>query len=433
LFCVCFSGRSPKKQTQNNFRMDTKGYMMLPQTPIQSAAELGLMQGFPPQNLVTHENQLLAPYNRWSFHNELPLNRVVDVWRGSEAVSPLTIDFKDLSQVTYQNRAGTQFSFEDMLRLSYTDGIVVLHQGKMIFERYFNDMPAHALHAWASCSKSMTGTLAALLAHEGILDPAALVADYLPELKDSGFGDATLRQVMDMTTALRFQKDDADLVNESLEYGTALGWQQRPAEYSGPASVYEFLPLMKKNGDHGERFTYLTPNSDVLAWIMKRVLKQSLAEIMRERIWSKLGAERDAFWIVDSATAETAGSGLLTSTRDMARFGQMLLQRGWFNEQQILPAAAVSDIMMGADTQVFARGPAAGPTNEGWSYHHQWWLTHNPYGAYQGLGYGGQILYIAPGAQLVIAKFSSYPTPTPAGNEFYSAMAAFPALCKALA
>ena len=408
---------------------------MLDQQKQQTADDLGLMSGFPPSpdRLVTHENQLYGPYNRWSFQNELELNRTVDVWRGNGPVAQLDYASFDMDQVTYCNRAGQQFSFSDMVALSYTDGIVVLHEGKIIYENYMNGMQPQTLHAWASCSKSMTGTLAAMFADEGLLDPDAVVATYLPELGDSGFADATIRQVMDMTTAVGFRQEGADPVSENLEYGIALGWSEKPAGYAGPASVYEFLPTMKKVGEHGFRAAYLTPNTDVLAWIIKRLLNQSLAEIMHERIWSKLGCERDAFWIVDSAGAETSGSGLLTTTRDMARFGQMLLQKGQWNGQQIIPSAAVKNIEKGGDQQAFARGPAASPMNQGYSYHYQWWMTHNEHGAYLGLGFGGQMLYIDPLAQLVIAKFSSYPTPTPAGNEFYSMMAACPALGRILA
>jgi CubicO group peptidase (beta-lactamase class C family) len=414
---------------------DQEEKIKMDQQTLQTAGELGLMSGFPPspERRVTHANQLYGPYNRWSFQNELVLNHTVDVWRGDGTVAQLDCAPFDMTQVTYHNRAGTQFTFAEMVELTYADGIVVLHKGKIIYEKYLNGMQPHTLHAWASSSKSMTGVLAATLAHEDILDPDALVAAYLPELKDSGFGDATLRQVMDMTTAVWFGDGGVDPVSENLTYAMALGWKERPAGYSGPASVYEFLPTMVKVGDHGARFAYLTPNTDVLAWIMKRVLNQSLAEIMRERLLSKLGAERDAFWIVDPATAETAGSGLLTTLRDKARFGQMLLQRGWFNEQQIIPAAVVEDIERGGDREAFARGPAASPMNQGYSYHHQWWMTHNEHGAYHGLGYGGQMLVIDPAAQMVIAKFSSYPTPTPAGNEFYGMMAAFPALARVLA
>ena len=408
---------------------------MADQQKPQTASDLGLMRGFPPlpEQRVTHENQLHGPYNRWSFQNELALNRTVDVWRGNGPVAPLGHAPFAIDQIIYRNRAGTEFTFAEMVELSYTDGIVVLHKGKIIYEAYLNGTQAHTLHAWASASKSVTGVLAATLAHEGILDPGAVVVAYLPELKDSGFGDATVRQVMDMTTAVWFCDGNVDPVSENLAYAMALGWKERPTGYAGPAGVYEFLPTMVKAGEHGARFAYLTPNTDVLAWIMKRVLNQSLSEIMHERLWSKLGAERDAFWIVDSTVAETAGSGLLTTARDMARFGQMLMQKGQFNGQQIIPAAVVEDIEQGGDQEAFARGPAASPMNQGYSYHHQWWMTHDDHGTYQALGYGGQMLIIAPAAQLAIAKFSSYPTPTPAGNEFYGMMGAFPALAKVLA
>jgi len=174
------------------------------------------MCGFPPApaTRVTHENQLYAPYNRWSFQNELKLNCTADVWRGNGAVADLDYAPRDLSQVTYHNQAGQSFSFDDMVDRSYTDGIVVLHRGMIIYERYLNGMQPHTLHAWASCSKSMTGTLAAMLAHEGAFEPDAVVATYLPELKNSGFGDATIRQVMDRprryalprTTMIRFRR-----------------------------------------------------------------------------------------------------------------------------------------------------------------------------------------------------------------------------------
>lgn len=409
--------------------------MSVQETP-KTAHELGLMAGFPPasETRVTHANQLLGPYNRWSFQNELKLNRTAEVWRGAGPVSTLTETLRgDIESVTYRNYLGTEFTFRDMVELSYTDAIIVLHQGEIVYERYLNGMRPQTLHAWASGSKSVTGTLATLLAHDGLIDPDALVPVYLPELRDSGFGDATVRQVMDMTTAVYFREHDANGVVENQAYGMAAGWQAQPDGYAGPKDLYAFLPTMIKTGEHGERFVYLTPNTDVLAWIIRRVTGQTLADVMHERLWSKLGAERDAFWIVDSAATETAGSGLVATLRDKARFGQLLLQNGFFNGQQILPAAAVEDIAGGGDPQAFARGPAASPGNVGYSYHHQWWHMHSSYGAYQSMGYGGQMLYIAPGANLVVAKFSSYPTPTPAGNEFYSAFAALPALTKFLA
>ena len=401
----------------------------------KTARELGLMMGFPPEaeKIVTHENQLLGPYNRWSFQNELPLNRVVDVWRGNSPAAPLEVDYQDIDRVTYKNRLGDVFTFSDMVEMSCTDGILVLHHGKVIYERYLNDMQPHSLHAWASGSKSMTGSIAALLAYEGRFDLDAPITEYLPELNGSGFAGATVRQVADMTAAVGFAEEDLDPISENDAYSRAMGWRAQPDGYTGPKNVYEFLPTMVSKGVHGERFTYQTPASDVLAWLIKRVEQKSLAQVMQERIWSRLGAERDAFWIAGPTAVETAGSGLVTTLRDIARFAQMHLQKGWFNGQQILPEAVVEDIERGGDPAAFARGPASGPTNQGWSYHHQWWNTHNRFGTYLGLGYGGQMIYIAPAIALAVVKFSSFPTPTPAGNEFYSAFAAFPALAEALA
>lgn len=396
----------------------------------KTAVELGLMQGFPPQadKLVTHANQLLGPFNRWSFQNELTLNRTIDVWKGNGPNSLFKEQLLDLDQVTYQNRAGEVFSFDDMVEMSCTDGILVLQHGRIIYERYLNGMQPHSLHAWASGSKSVTGVLAAQLAYEGVFNPDDIVSKYLPELKTSGFGDATIRQVMDMTTAVRFAEEDVDPVTESYANGIAMGWREMPVGYEGPTNCYEHLATMKKNGTHGEKFTYITANTDVLAWLMKRLLNCSLAQIMSEHLWSKIGAERDAFWIVGPAAVETAGSGLLTTLRDMARFGQMMVQGGQYNDEQIIHPDVIRDIEKGGDRDAFSRGPAAGPTNQGWSYRNQWWITHTEHRTYLAMGYGGQMLFIDPVLELVIAKFSSYPTPTPAGNEFYSMFGAFPAL-----
>lgn len=404
-----------------------------PPTNVQSARELGLMAGFPPvpATRVTTANQFTSPFNRWSFQNEQKLNPAADVWRGEGPVAPFTTNLQALEGLPCPNRAGISLTFGEMVEQSYTDGLIVLHQGKIIYERYLNDMQPHTRHAWASCSKSMTGTLAAMLMHEGLIDPAALVTDYLPELAHSGFAGATVRQVADMTTALKFSDDYGNAEADTWRYSVAMGLLPKPADYTGPETIYDYLTTVQKEGAHGERFAYVTPNTDVLAWLIKRVLNQPLADVLHARIWSKLGAERDALWLVDQTTAESAGSGLVTTLRDMARFGQMMLQQGHFNGQQIVPAAVVAGIEQGGDVDAFARGPAASPMNPGASYRDQWW--HHPSGAYYALGYAGQILYIVPAQQLVVAKFSSYPSPAAAGAEFYLAFAGIAALTQMLA
>jgi CubicO group peptidase (beta-lactamase class C family) len=147
-----------------------------------------------------------------------------------------------------------------------------------------------------------------LCSGRSLLDPEAVVTTYLPELKDSGFADATVRQVMDMTTAVKFSDDYGDPLADTWNYSVAMGLLAKPVGYTGPESIYDFLATKKRDGRHGVRFAYVTPNTDVLGWLIKRVLDKPLSDILHERIWSKLGAERDAVWLVDPTTAETAGS-----------------------------------------------------------------------------------------------------------------------------
>ncbi|GHO46818.1 6-aminohexanoate-dimer hydrolase [Ktedonospora formicarum] len=388
------------------------------------------MRGFPPSKeaRVTHAQQLLGPYNRWSFQNIQKLNPTAEVWRGEGAVVHFDREPRDLDGISYQRRNGSRYTFGEMLELSYTDGIAVIHQGKMIYERYLNSMQAHTLHAWASGSKSMTGTLAAMLAHEGLFDLENQITYYLPELKESGFAGATVQQAMDMTTTVKFRRVEGGPLTahpsmvEDWQYSVTLGWLAKPEKYTGPETSYELLATMYRDGEHGERFTYQTPNSDILAWIIKRLLNKPLADIMQERIWSKMGVERDAAWVVGPTTEETSGSGLITTLRDMARFGQMMLQKGRFNGKQIVPEAVIEDM---------ERVALPGSHNP-MPYHNQWWLANNEHGAYYALGYGGQILYIDPSAQLVVAKMSSYPVPVDGGEEFFHAFAALPALANEL-
>lgn len=114
---------------------------------------------------------------------------------------------------------------------------------------------------------------------------------------------------------------------------------------------------MKKVGEHGLRFVYLTPNTDVLAWLMKRLLNQSLAEIMHERIWSKLGVERDAFWIVDPATTEKHQAPVCSLHCGIRLvLDRCYCKKGSFNGKQIIPTAVVEDIEQGGDQDAFARG-----------------------------------------------------------------------------
>ena len=284
-----------------------------------------------------------------------------------------------------------------------------------MYERYFGVLQPEGQHAAMSITKTFTGTLAALLVAEGELDPSRKVAEYVPELAVSAFGNATVRQLMDMTTGIHFSEDYADPKAEVWAHAAAGNPLPKPADYKGPRTYYEFLATVRPEGQHGEAFHYRTANADALGWVLARVSGRNVAQLLSERIWSRLGAEQDAYMSVDSVGTPFAGGGLNASLRDLARFGEMVRNEGRYNGIQILPAEVVADIRHGGDRAKFAK--AGYSLLKGWSYRNMWWVTHNDHGAFMARGVHGQALYIDPKADMVIARFASHPIAANAAND----------------
>jgi CubicO group peptidase (beta-lactamase class C family) len=257
--------------------------------------------------------------------------------------------------------------------------------------------------------------MAASMIVEGALREDATVASYVPELTTSGVGDATIRDLLNMTTGLDYTEDYADPNSPVWEFSRAGGFLARPAGYSGPQSFFEFLKRLKKAIPHGEKFAYKTVNTDTLAAVLRRVSGKPLADLLRERIFARLGPEQDAYFQVDSAATEFAGGGLNLTLRDMARFGEVMRLDGKFNGHQIVPKSVVGDTRNGADKAKFAG--AGYKTLAGWSYRNMWWVSHNEHGAFMARGVHGQAVYIDPKAEMVIARFGSHPLAANVNND----------------
>ncbi|HSF78668.1 MAG TPA: serine hydrolase, partial [Steroidobacteraceae bacterium] len=349
------------------------------------------------------------PQMRWSFANFRQLMPSTNVWRGDGKLSELPRALRDdIDGITFtpMGRSDTM-TWGQSLAANYTDAIVVLHRGRIVYERYFGVMNDHNAHMAMSVTKSIFGTLGAMLVAEGRLDEKALIGQYIPELKDTAYGDVTVRQVLDMTVGVRYSENYADPAAEIWQHVRAGGVFPRPPGYAGPTSFYGFLQTLRKEGEHGEAFAYKTVNSDVAGWLIRRATGQSVGAVLSERIWQKLGAEQDAYLLVDSVGTEFAGGGFNPTLRDMARFGEMMRLDGRFNGLQIVPRAVVDDIRKGASQADFAK--AGFKTLPGWSYRDMWWVSHDDHGVFEARGIHGQAIYIDPKAEMVIARFASYP------------------------
>jgi CubicO group peptidase (beta-lactamase class C family) len=387
-------------------------FAQAPQLPPPDAVSLdalGYMSTFPPrpEQLVDNSNRGKYPQMRWVLQHTREVVPTRNIRRGNGAPSPLPTAEKNLDGYSFDDEKGQKITIADWLKGTYTDAIVVLHKGRVVYERYLNQMRPETPHLLFSVTKSFTGLLAAQLVHEGKIDPDALVTRYVPELADSAWGDMKVRDVMDMTGAVRFREVYTDPTSEVFAYAFSSNMLPQPPNYAGPKSTYEFLKTLKKEGEHGAGFMYRTVHSEVLGWIVTRVTGKHFTDVMSERLWSKLGMEEDAYMMVDSVGTPLQGAGLNATARDLARFGDMLRRVGEFNGQRVIDKAVVDDIAKGGDREKFkASGMAFRP---GYSYRNQWWVLHNADGAYEASGIHGQMIHVNPGAETVVVKLSSHP------------------------
>ncbi|MEP6875630.1 MAG: serine hydrolase domain-containing protein, partial [Burkholderiales bacterium] len=225
---------------------------------------LGWMQGSPPppekQVRFDDGGMYTFPKLRWAYSNIAQLLPTTTVSRGSGPVCVLPrADRDDIDAVRFTPIGRSEvMNWSESLAANYTDGIVVLHRGRIVYERYFGALSAAQPHIAWSVTKSFFGTIAASLVTEGRLDPAVPVVAYVPEMATSGLAHATVRQVMDMTTSIAYSEDYTDPQAGIWDHGRAGGVLSRPADYAGAASFCDFLVTLRQAGPHGAAFTYST-------------------------------------------------------------------------------------------------------------------------------------------------------------------------------
>ena len=390
----------------------------LAQTGVLDAIEsnpntMGWMKGFPPSDdrVIGHSinDYLSFPKLRWTFCHLREIQATRRVARGRGPISPLSESLDPaIDGLTFTPIGGDQtMTWQESLNANYTDGILLLHRGQIVYEYYSGCLDAGGRHGAMSVTKSFVGTVAEILIADGVLDDTKRVSEYVPELGRSAFGSATVRQVMDMTAALDYNENYADPDSDIWQYTAAGDPTPKPASYTGPSNFYEFLQGVEQEGTHGEAFIYKSINTDALAWVIARASGKDFIEHLSERIWQPLGMDQEADMMIDSLGTPFSAGGLNLSLRDAARFGQTLLQQGRWQGEQVIPASAVASISGGGDPAKFAG--AGYTTLPGGSYRSQWWSLHNENGAYSARGIHGQAIYIDPTAEMVIARFATYP------------------------
>lgn len=381
----------------------------LPPPEATDPLTLGTMAGFPPlpEKRVVLGNVLQYPNARWAYHHMRELAPSKQVHRGAEAPTTLEEALVDLDAVRFDDGNGGETSIADWQRSTYTDALLVLHRGKIVYENYYVGMRPREPHSLWSLSKSIVGLLTTLLIEDGTIDGEATLAHYVPDLGGTAWGNATVQQTLDMTTAADYTEDFRDPKSGIFQYLFAANLIPPPADYPGPRTLYDHLVTVRGNGQHGAAFAYKTVDTEALGWVLRRASGKSLTALVEERIWSRIGAESNAYYLVDPIGTEIASVGFNATLRDLARFGEVLRNNGRHNGEQVIPAGVLAEIRGGADREKFkAAGQEA---RAGYSYHNQWWIPHDADGTFEAKGLGGQQLHVNPAAELVIVKFSSHP------------------------
>jgi len=387
-----------------------------------TAAELKLMQGFPPppDKRVTKANAIQnAPYNRWAYQHMRMLYPTANVPAADKPV-PLskTIDwnFEDGVKIKEPGTGATK-TVPDFLKETWADAIVVIRGDQIVYEKYLNSMTPNTPHQMMSATKSFGGLLGLMAVADGKVEESDLVTKYIPELKkkDGAFDGATFGQVLDMTSSMDFTEVYADPKSGIMTYVAVLGWKPKMEGVKYPDSLYDYLATLKVDPKYkqGEIFHYQTPKTDVVNWVTNRVTQESFQEYLYEKIWSKIGTEGETYVLLDNNATLVAGGGLNATPYNLARFAIMMKNDGRFNGRQVVPAAVVDKIAKGGSIEAFDNGPNSDDVvhKKGeWSYRAQWWIKHTKgMEAFMAIGVHGQWIYIDRNHEIAIVKLSSMP------------------------
>lgn len=355
---------------------------------------------------ITLDNWRVAPNSHWSFQNvcELIPTAVICPASGQVEESAGAGPLPDLA-VAYPD--GERLTLGRHLDRSGADAFIAMRDGAVIAEWHADNLVPALPHTIFSISKSVTGMLAGIAAGDGLLDPDATVTRYVDLPATSVYATVRVRHLLDMTVALAFEENYLDRESVFDRYRRAMLWN--PEHGSGPTeTMAELLAALQPTGaEHGRRFFYASPNTDMLGLVIEGATGRRYADYLAERLWRPMGARGAAYVTVDRAGTARAAGGICTTGRDLARFGQLVLDGG----RGIIPAGWIEDMRANGDRGAWAEGNFKATFPRG-RYRSCWYSAGDERGSFCAIGIHGHWLWIDPTNRLVLARLSSRPAPS---------------------
>jgi CubicO group peptidase (beta-lactamase class C family) len=358
---------------------------------------------------ITGATWQFGPLNRWTYTHmsEVLPGKVIrrDPLR-IEGLPGLETAASDLSF----SLEGTVTTLADAMDTHFIDGVLALKAGRVVLERYAGTLTPEHTHLLWSVSKTITGLTAASVHAEGLIDLDARVADYVPDLADSGWGSDRLRDLLDMRDASAWTEDYAAPDSTVRRQDCADGLLTGP-DCAGIPVVgnYVFLPTVPAAPERYGQFVYKSGTTDVIAWVLESATGQRFADLVSQRLWKPIGAELDAGITVDVGGFTLASGGIHASLRDVARVGLLMANYGRVGDTQVIPEAWLREIF--EDNGARPWPGEAGATEKPY-YRNFVWGIGDGRGSVQARGVHGQTIYVVPETGVVIAMLSSWPDAT---------------------
>lgn len=325
---------------------------------------------------------------------------------------------KPLGEVSLTEGEKT-YDLYDIMALDSFTAMIVLKDGKVAFETYQRGNTPETRWMSMSVAKSITSTLAAIAIKEGKLSGLdAIVTTYVPALKGSAYEGVTLRDILMMSSGVRWNETYTDPASDRRALLEAQIAQE-------PGSAMKLMASLPRAAEPGTLNNYSTGETQVLGEIVRGAVGKPLADYLSEKIWVPYGMEADANWWLDSPDGhEIGGSGLSATLRDFARFGQFFLENGTIDGASLLPDGWMRE----------AAGPTTLKDGSKLDYGYMWWTGWTEPsiadGAFAAIGIQGQNIYINPKRNVVIVTFGAQPKPT--GKEPVDPLVFFDAVAAAL-
>jgi CubicO group peptidase (beta-lactamase class C family) len=379
----------------------------------------GLMRGFPPapSGQVTLANWRTSPFAHWAFHHVREIVPSADIPNDPRTALEFPSAPLDIGMLRIDRDGQPALSLDEFLDETEADGLVIVHRGQIVFERYANGMTAESPHILMSVSKSLLGLVVGVLADRGDVEVDRPVTDVIPEVAGTAYQGATIRHLLDMRAGVAFDEDYLATSGPIVAYRKAASWN--PLQSGDiPTDLRSFYREMTKSaGPHGGLFNYVSPNTDLLGWVIERATGERYADLLSQLLWKPMGAARSAYITVDRLGAPRCAGGVCATVRDLARVGQLIVEGGTRGGRRIVPEGWIADIERNGDPAAWAAGSFSSyypglPLR----YRSQWYVLPGGAPMVFGLGIHGQNLFVDRRRRIVIAKVSSQALPLDAGR-----------------